>query len=455
MKLIVSGSSVDSVDIPFTATYDCNTRSVLLAYQDNSYVRPSITLGNIDMVYDRSLPDIYWDDSLYYGREEGTKIYLANLSQPNHKTEIPIYDYREGKSNLSYTSLRGVKYEHFFTLEGKEIGSNLAYLSIENKDEAEEGQGIYTFLTEFKLHNNFAGEILSTQVQSDDDITKLIFKFVIPDMIDDENNLNSDRNKIEWYIIKDAFSVLTTKNGFLETESNAAYTTYDPTGSQKYYYLENTNNSVSGKVEYVHYSSFTKNGTTYYPYYEVLYNSDGTVKYAVNYVKFLGNCGLVCDDEIYPTGNHLTTSEGVNTSWYSSGYSYWVENRAKLAMYFDSSKLINVPYYTSQVLSAINVFTVPPGTPQYQDDSIEEAMISWPDAEDETDYYWNESTDLTYFSSNSTWGDLAKQQLTIMRAHSRREGTEFGDSFYRFYIKVKNVNGTGSGVETILSNLGT
>lgn len=59
MKLVVSGKSVDSVDIPFTATYDCNTRSVLLAYQDNSYVRPSITLGDTDYVYDEDLSEIY------------------------------------------------------------------------------------------------------------------------------------------------------------------------------------------------------------------------------------------------------------------------------------------------------------------------------------------------------------------------------------------------------------
>lgn len=120
------------------------------------------------------------------------------MSQKDQKYgEIPLYDYREGRSNLSFTSTQGVKYERYFTLEGNSIASSLAPLTIENKDEETEGKGTYTFLTEFKLDDNFAGEILSAQTTSDDGVATLTFRLVIPDMLNDSNVLNNDRNKIE------------------------------------------------------------------------------------------------------------------------------------------------------------------------------------------------------------------------------------------------------------------
>lgn len=42
--------------------------------------------------------------------------------------------------------------------------------------------------------------------------------------------------------------------------------------------------------------------------------------------------------------------------------------------------------------------------------------------------------------------------MTRMTPHKRRPA-EFGESFYRFYIKVKNVNSTGSGIETVIDQL--
>lgn len=186
--------------------------------------------------------------------------------------------------------------------------------------------------------------------------------------------------------MKDNLSILTVKSGFLKTEDDDDYLTYDTSDLSQHYYLQNTNiNDAS--AEYIHYSSFTKNGVTYYPYYEVIYDNDNVAQYAVNYNRFLGNCGLICDADIAPTGDSLTISEGRNASFYSTGFTcYWIENRAKLAMYFDD-KFISERSSSGQLISAVNVFTVPVDSPQYQSDAVEEAMISWPDEEDETNYY--------------------------------------------------------------------
>ena len=48
VHIIVDPNSMETVEIPFYAEYDCNTHSVSLSYQANAFVKPSIILNSGD-----------------------------------------------------------------------------------------------------------------------------------------------------------------------------------------------------------------------------------------------------------------------------------------------------------------------------------------------------------------------------------------------------------------------
>lgn len=48
IHIIVDPNSITTVSIPFFAEYDCNTHSVALSYQSNSFVKPSIIIHDGD-----------------------------------------------------------------------------------------------------------------------------------------------------------------------------------------------------------------------------------------------------------------------------------------------------------------------------------------------------------------------------------------------------------------------
>ena len=71
VHLIVDPESSSTVNVPFYAEYDCNTHSVSLSYQSNSFVKPSIILTPGDKealayVETNDLLSTLWDQSLSY-----------------------------------------------------------------------------------------------------------------------------------------------------------------------------------------------------------------------------------------------------------------------------------------------------------------------------------------------------------------------------------------------------
>ncbi len=167
VKLIVDPSGISSLNLPFHATYECQTHSVVLEYDDNGQILPSIdTENNVAVGYlEENAEDIAkWDNSVYY--KEG-KAYISGADQNNSTQAVDIYGVEEKeKENIALTEEIGLSYSHYYPSDETKVPSNSHLMGLE-------GDGI-SLNTNIKLDDDYCGDFFTTDITDDVEVDKKI-----------------------------------------------------------------------------------------------------------------------------------------------------------------------------------------------------------------------------------------------------------------------------------------
>lgn len=167
IKMIVDPTGVSSLNLPFHATYECQTHSVVLEYDDNGQILPSVDTENnvaIGYIEENSTDIVKWDKSVYY--KEG-KVHVSGADQNNDTQTVDIYVTKEQeKENISLTEEIGLSYSHYYPSDETEVASDSHLIELE-------GEGI-SLNTNIKLDDNYCGDFFTVDIGDDTETDKKI-----------------------------------------------------------------------------------------------------------------------------------------------------------------------------------------------------------------------------------------------------------------------------------------
>ena len=260
VRLIVDYRTSRSYGIPFYAEYDCATHSIILSYQQQSYIKPGYNIAGSDYIQayvstNERLAGI-WDNSVSYTKtarhsdrsllEDLTSsldpnVDWVNITGRQGKSNDEITDIVKNKTYQSTTEINGLDYGHYFERTAYVQGRNDGFLTLLDPDT--NNQGEFSTQIRFKLDDNYAAPITTMQVAYQNDSAHMQLQFAIPlNFADDEisNTLNANRNYIEYSISND-LAPNDKFVGYLLTDDDY-YEWKKPTASGKqYYYLQSFN----------------------------------------------------------------------------------------------------------------------------------------------------------------------------------------------------------------------
>lgn len=249
----------------------------------------------------------------------------------------------------------GVQYQYYFEKNAQVQDTSTHFLTVLNQSNNPNGE--FSLQTQVKLTDNFCAHILETAVDYGDGINQLHICLSVPGKFENLTSdvLNSNRDKIHY-----SFSTIpgaTPEEGYLLTDEGDYTWRASANSYSSPYFLQNNMSSDSfwnettedhvveanKNNEYVHYNSFTHSSDqnhTYYPFFINLKNRS-----ALNSTKFLGNLGLVCQDDLELIDNpsprqFIIAEDGLQLEWTGDNnfflkYApcYWAENRPYVKMY--------------------------------------------------------------------------------------------------------------------------
>lgn len=422
MQLIVDAASLSSANIKFSAEFDCSTQSILLNYQDNVYVAPSVDVTSLHTTYRYdsensvalAVSNMTWDDSYY------TADGLLNIQDVGNIYDIPLENIYttniKERSGLSESVINGLSYSHYFLAGEQTTEPEIQNLIVEDNSAY--------FETEVILNDNYCGQIMELQLEGMVDGSAVKIQLGLPDNfieVDgdkeyDIEHLNPDRNKISLLLVGQNADSTTNilDGGYLRSTSDEDY--FEAFDASTYveatekFVLQPATVAVEELNEY-HAFEPTVDGQKARLWYKPVRDPNtGKIRAYLNSQLPLGNGGLV--------------GSGVQ----EAGPGYWAEDRGAL-VYYTGGLLTNgvagINLTTSNnALSADNVANAP----------------YWPTEANGDNYVWLERSDLETYPNdwakiNGETGDT----LTLWKPVPRHP-EKLNSKTFRIIIRVHNID---------------
>lgn len=383
MKIGYDKESISSaVNKEFNATFDCQSYSVELNYENFGSIYPAIKMANRETqaFIEENINNLSLD-------WKNTKLYYnngwMNIGEPNRII------YQELNNNIIPISVRGgVSYFTTFgkgkyTLEEADLATN--HLSLNN------GQNeIYTQIG-VEITENFCGDIVNFVIDAvdndaygpyvDEDYeivytsNSLQFRIYTEDNFNSDNinsgivnTLNSERNKIKLKINK----ITDNNSGTIsETKEQTIIDEFFEKDILPKYYLQTVSNGDS--TEYLHYYLYKNNTDS-----EVILTNNNSEKHVELYMYNNATAKINRD----PGCLNLTTMTNITNRANNNIASYWVENK-KIYYLLDSVGIFENFDTSGNPITNNNLCFV-------ESNIQEDDELYWPNEEDEENYYWND-----------------------------------------------------------------
>lgn len=289
---VQESEEIEVAEIPFSAEYDCATRSVKVVYENYGLVKPVYFTKNgqqqiIANIYDKENVGESWDNSVYYGINFDDNMYISGA---NKKTEVPLFNIDNGYSGFSETNKKGIIYNNFFSKDQESILEEDQKLKINSDNQ-------FLFTTSIKPFNDFRGNLLELNLekeeegnQENDNKIKIIFT------IDP-----SEENSIHYYISNSTQKINSRLYSYKTKDDNNNDTfhyfyllsSFGELPSRAYSYLQTTKNLGAHFVSRDITPRITmRDGETQFDscvYYKFVNNNQKMI----NSKKFLGNLCLI------------------------------------------------------------------------------------------------------------------------------------------------------------------
>ena len=256
---VQESENVEVLEIPFTAKYDCATRSVKVVYENYGLVKPVYIETDeqeqeIAYVYNKDNVGKSWDNSLYYGINLDNNMYISNA---NKNTSVPLFNIYNGESGLSETSKNGVLYNNFFKKDQDSIEAEeqeLKINSIINDDNTTTNKFLFT--TAIKPYSTFRGTLANIELTDEDTDEKINIAFTV-DMINSQGILE---NSVKYHIKKDdieaSYNLYSYRDDndkcwelyLLSSFISPTLGDHMPSTSAVYYYLQNK--KIDSEINY-------------------------------------------------------------------------------------------------------------------------------------------------------------------------------------------------------------
>lgn len=429
VRLIVDPNSMQRSNIDFSAEFDCSTHSVILSYQDNVYVAPSVEYNNTVWRYN-AISDVLWDDSYY---ADGGSLYIKDVE---NDYGVPLVNIYEGYlshewSGLSFSSDRGLNYSHYFLYQENFVKPEVQELTVTGNEAYLEG--------EFVLDDNYCGKFASIKLEGPVNGSSVAIEIGIPENFEDgytKSNLSSNRNRFTVNIVRtnESSEVVRSETAYLFKNATQPITWRTVSGSivfnPKYFILQREESQAINNREYHSfvYNFGDKNCSVWY---KPIVSEDGkTVKYL---------------NSSYPFGNSCLVRFNELAAVSHTAPMYWAENRGTLFFVTPTNAVAKTMFGISSVYG-INLTESEVNTSGSKI-SDEDFIPSWP--KDDTLYMWTEQD--TPSTLPSTWnainGLVEGTYMNYWKPMPRHPGTLSKQTF-RLVIRVLDLDGLYSNATT-------
>lgn len=384
--------------IRFDASFECDTHSVLLNYQDNTFVLPTYYKDQYDHVLTRgankgygiesvSVDDLTYNRAFVRDLNTNTSFVVNNNNDPVSHV-IPLTDINNDTFNLSDIVKEGLTYAHYYTTSSEsDYGLSLEPLTpneqtLQIEETVNQGDTAY-FETLIQMSDNYCGTILTYSFDGkiDNSTLSIILKTAENFNTSDYSvsGLNQDRNKIVVEMKKGDEQLSNT-----ETKTNI-FSYFDTAGKSKYYILQPV--MTPSQNEYHEFYSSEIGHLYYFP----KYTQQGVLEKCFNSEKSLGNCCLA---------SNLNNAH--------SEMMYWNEEET----------LIYNTALIEKANAGINLL-------------LEEDAPSWPDENNEEDYYWTEEKETSIVPDDPSF--VYPNTLTLLRDDIQSGDFTGGQYFHLYY----------------------
>lgn len=407
VKISVAAASGTPLQMPFSAEFDCRTQSVLLSYQNYSFVPPSY-LYDVSRMGSYSDGGAFWDGGLVYNSASGGELAIVDKNG-NDKVIVdsPYGSTLDGSdrvlysSYVSYATSQGCSYSHAFPKDESysDISDGSAALRLDGDDD-----GTFHLRTEVSLDDDFCGDVLTVNLESSpntggrDPYAKttdeenesglagyLTVSLRLPDVFTGDSNnqdeLNENRNKLELAV---------AKYGDGEKGSTYFSTVLFDIPTSPYYYMQFM--EILDVAEFARYSFHQRDDDTNFLWKA----KDGLNRWFAPYERALGNLNLTKRADSNVLFNDLGQSK--------QAPSYWSEDRVETSY---SKAPTDYFYWHSDKNDAYINYGW----------STEKGALYWPEdsstsSVQEANHYWNENGDLSE-NTEIFWEDVDADTLNM------------------------------------------